>query len=263
MRLPDALMPLRDARFAWYYTGRSISVLGSTIAPIALTFAVLDLTDSASALGLVLAARSVPMVVFLLVGGVVADRFSRSAVMQISHYLSAVTQAAVAVLLLTGSAELWMIVALEALNGTVSAFTFPAMQGVVPQVVPRTHIQQANAMLGFSRNGLAVLGPTIGALLVVVVGSGWALLLDAATWALAAWCMARMKLPAALARERLAAPSMWRDLREGWSVFTSMQWVWVVVLAFGLMNASTPGLGSSLGRLSPRTPSGCAAGAGC
>lgn len=72
MKLPDALSPLRDARFAWYYTGRFILTIGSVMAPIALTFAVLDLTDSASALGGVLAARSVPLVVFLLVGGVAA-----------------------------------------------------------------------------------------------------------------------------------------------------------------------------------------------
>jgi MFS family permease len=247
VRFPDALTPLRDRRFAWYYAGRFISTTGSMMAPIALTFAVLDLTGSASALGVVLAARFVPMVVFMLVGGVIADRFSRSTVMQWSHYLSAATQGAVAGLLLTGAAELWMIIVLEVLNGTVSAFTFPAMQGVVPQVVPRSHIQQANAMLSFSRNGLAIIGPSIGALLVVSVGSGWAVLIDATTWAVAAWCMARVRLPAAVASERLAAPSLWRDLRDGWVAFTSMTWIWVVVAAFGLMNAIHAGVWFTLG----------------
>ena len=153
MRLPDALAPLRDRRFAWYYSGRLMSTIGSMMAPIALAFGVLDISDSASALGLVLAARSIPQVVFLLVGGVVADRFSRSLVLQLSHILSALTQGAVAVLLLTGTAEIWMLVVLQALNGTVTAFTFPAMLGLVPQVVPRSHLQQANALLSFSRNG--------------------------------------------------------------------------------------------------------------
>lgn len=159
MRLPDSLMPLRDRSFAWYFSGRFISTIGSVMAPVALTFAVLDLTGSPSALGQVLAARSIPLVIFLLVGGVVADRFSRSTVMQLSHLLSAASQGLVAALLLTGVAQLWMVIALEAINGTVSAFTFPAIQGVVPLVVPRSHIQQANAMLGFTRNGLSVLGP--------------------------------------------------------------------------------------------------------
>ncbi len=247
MRLPEALAPLRDRRFAWYYSGRVISTVGSVIAPIALTFAVLDLTDSASALGVVLAARSIPLVALMLIGGVIADRFSRSMVMQLSHVLSAVTQGMVAILLLTGVAEIWMIVILEALNGTVSAFTFPAMFGVVPQVVPRSHLQQANAMLGFSRNGLAMIGPTIGAILVVTVGSGWAVAVDALTWAVAAACMAKVKLAAAVSAGKVEAPSMWRELREGWSAFTAYTWLWVVVVAFGLLNAIHIGAWFTLG----------------
>ncbi|MEP6667067.1 MAG: MFS transporter [Nocardioidaceae bacterium] len=247
MKVPDALSPLSDRRFAWYYTGRFISTVGSSIAPIALTFAVLDLTGSASALGLVLAARSIPLVAFLLIGGVVADRFSRSVVMQLSHVLSAATQGAVALLLLTGTADLWMIIVLEALNGTVAAFTFPAMYGVVPQVVPRSHLQQANAMLGFSKNGLAMIGPTIGALLVVTIGSGWAVAVDALTWAVAAACMARVKLPAAVAVDKVETPSMWRELREGCTAFASYTWVWVVVVAFCFLNAIQAGALFTLG----------------
>ena len=120
------LAPLRDRRFRLLFAGRSVSMLGSSMAPVALAFAVLDLSDSAAVLGIVLAARSIPMVVFLLLGGVVADRSSRSLVLQVSHLLSALTQGTVAVLLLTGSAEVWSLVVLEALNGTVAAFTFPA-----------------------------------------------------------------------------------------------------------------------------------------
>ncbi len=247
MRLPDALSPLSDRRFAWYYAGRFISTIGSTMAPVALTFAVLDLTGSASDLGLVLAANSIPLVAFLLIGGVIADRFSRSVVMQVSHLMSAATQGLVAVLLLTGTAELWMIIVLEALNGCALAFMFPAMQGVVPQVVPRSHIQQANAMLGFSRNGLAMIGPTIGALLVVTVGPGWAIAVDALSFAVAAACMAKVKLPASVAAEKIEAPSMWREMREGWSAFTSFTWVWVVVLAFGFLNAIHAGALLTLG----------------
>ncbi len=247
MRVPDALSPLRDSRFAWYYAGRFISTVGSVIAPIAVVFAVLDISDSATALGAVLAARMIPMIVFLLIGGVIADRMSRSLVMQLSHVLSAATQGAVGLLLVTGVAEIWMIVVLEALNGTVSAFTFPAVQGIVPQVVPTTHIQQANAMLAFSRNGLAMIGPAIGTLLVVTVGSGWAVLVDAFTWLIAAAFMAKVKLPAAMARSPIEAPSMWGDLRDGWSAFVSLTWVWVVVLAFGLLNAIHAGAWFTLG----------------
>jgi MFS family permease len=246
VRLPEPLLPLQDRRFAWFFAGRFVSTMGSVMAPVALTFAVLDLTGSASALGAVLASRSIPLVLFLLVGGVVADRFSRSLVMQVSHLTSGATQGLVAVLLLTGSADLWMIIVLEGLNGVVSAFTFPAMRGVVPLVVPRTHIQQANAMLGFSRNGLSVLGPTVAALIVVTVGSGWAIALDALTWAVAAVCMSRLRLPNAQ-EVSSRRPSMVRDLKEGWHSFTERTWVWVVVLDFGIMNALIGGAFYTLG----------------
>ena len=96
MRLPDALAPLRDRRFAWYFAARVTSTAGSAMAPVALAFAVLDLSGSAAALGVVLAARTLPMVLFLLVGGVVSDRFSRSTVMRTSNILSGLTQATVA-----------------------------------------------------------------------------------------------------------------------------------------------------------------------
>ncbi len=153
MGATESLAPLSSARVRWYFAGRTTSVLGTTIAPIALAFAVLDISDSASDLGWVLAARSVPMAVFLLFGGVVADRFSRSTVLQVSHLLSALTQAAVGLLLITGAAEIWSLLVLEALNGTMVAFTFPAMFGVAPLVVERRSLQQANVLLGFSRNG--------------------------------------------------------------------------------------------------------------
>ncbi|HET7173487.1 MAG TPA: MFS transporter [Nocardioidaceae bacterium] len=247
MRLPEGLAPLRQRQFAIYFTGRAISLSGSALAPIALTFAVLDLTgNSATALGWVLAARSVPLVVFLLVGGVVADRFSRSTVLVASHVLSALTQGAVAALLLTGAARLWMVVVIEALNGTFSAFTMPAMQGLIPQVVPRTHLQQANSLLSLVRGGATIVGPSVGGLLVVGLGSGWAIAVDALTWAVAAGFMARLGLPAARSSD-LASTSAWRDLRDGWSAFTSYTWLWVVVLAFGALNAIQAGSIFTLG----------------
>ena len=174
MSWKEAVGPLRERNFAWYYASRFANTLGSMMAGIALTFAVLDLTDSASALGMVLAAHTIPMVIFLLFGGVIADRLPRTLIMQVSSLLSAVTQGAVAFLVITGTAELWMVIALEAVNGIVSAISFPAMAGLVPQLVPREQLQRANVLLSMSRGGLAIVGPTVAALLVVGVGPGWA-----------------------------------------------------------------------------------------
>ena len=239
------MAPLRSAGFAWYFASRFSNTLGSMMASIALAFAVLDLTGSASALGQVLAARTIPMVLFLLFGGVIADRFPRSVVLQLSNLLSAATQGAVAYLVITGSAELWMIIALEIANGTVSAMSFPAMASMVPQLVPREQLQAANALLSLVRGGLTIIGPTVGALLVVTVGSGWALAVDAVSWLVAAVLLVPVKSPSRPASSE--KPSTVRELREGWSFFAATTWLWVVVLAFGILNAIHAGAWFTLG----------------
>lgn len=236
--------PLREPAFRTFFLGRAVSMLGNSMAPVALTFAVLDLTDSVGALGLVLAANSIPMVLFMLVGGVVADRFSRSQVLVLSHATAALTQGAVAALLLTGQATLASLVVLEALNGTVRAFTFPAMQGVIPLLVPRGELQRSNALLSFARNGAFIAGPSLAGLLVVTAGSGWAIAVDATTYLLAAAAMSRLRLPAT---ERVETTSALTDLRDGWTEFRSRTWVWVIVLVFGLTNAIHVGVWMTLG----------------
>jgi MFS family permease len=241
----DAFAPLRERNFAWYYASRFSNTLGSMMASIALTFAVLDLTDSASALGQVLAARTVPMVIFLLFGGVIADRFPRTLILQLSNLLSAATQGLVAYLVLSGQAELWMIIVLEIANGTVSAVSFPAMASMVPQLVRRDQLQSANALLSLSRGGLTIVGPTIGALLVVTVGSGWALAVDALTWFVAAVLMLPMKIPARPPRAERTSTVV--ELREGWTLFRTTTWLWVVVLAFSALNMIHTGAWFTLG----------------
>ncbi len=241
----ESFAPLRDRNFGWYFASRFSNTLGSMMASIALTFAVLDLTDSASALGQVLAARTIPMVLFLLFGGVIADRFPRTLVLQLSNLLSAATQGMVAYLVISGQADLWMIIVLEVVNGTVSAVSFPAMASMVPQLVRRDQLQSANALLSLSRGGLTIIGPTVGALLVVTVGAGWALAVDALTWLVAAVLMVPMRIPP---RVRTAEkPGTLHELREGWTLFRSTTWLWVVVLAFSGLNMIHTGAWFTLG----------------
>lgn len=228
-----SLAPLRERNFAWYFASRFANTSGTMMATIALTFAVLDLGGSASAIGQVLAAHTIPMVLLLLWGGVVSDRFPRAVVLQVSNVTSALTQGAIAFLVLTGTAELWMIIALSAVHGAVSAVSMPAMAGMVPQLVRRDDLQPANALLSLTRNGLTVLGPTLGALLVVTVGAGWALAFDALTWLLAALFLLPVRIPA---RERVSSDSTVAELREGWSFFRRTTWLWVVVLGFAFLN---------------------------
>src|SRR3954447_15907410 len=116
------LQVLREREFRLVYGAQVVSLLGDGIIPVALAFAVLDLTDSATDLGLVLAARTLPMIGCLLAGGVVADRFSRRRVMIAADLVRFVSQAALGILLVTGSAELWQLAALQAVLGAASGF---------------------------------------------------------------------------------------------------------------------------------------------
>ena len=136
MTWADAIAPLRNRNFAWYFASRLVNTFGNMMASIALAFAVLDITDSPTALGQVLAAHTIPMVALLLYGGVIADRFPRTLVLQFSNLASAVSQGAIAVLVLAGHAEIWMLVSLSIVHGAVSGIGFPAMASALPQLVP-------------------------------------------------------------------------------------------------------------------------------
>jgi MFS family permease len=239
-----ALAPLRARQFRLLFLGRTISFAGSAMAPVALAFAVLELTGSKTDLGLVLAARSIPQVVFLLVGGVWADRLSRHRVMVASNVLSGAAQAAIAVLLVTGAAEIWHLAALAAVNGFAAAFFFPASQGVVPQTVPAESLQSANSLLRLGLNATSITGAALGGVLVAATSPGAAIAFDAASYWLAALFLARMRLPAGL---RLAGSRFSGELREGWREFRSRTWLWTIVLQFAVVNAAWVGAESVLG----------------
>lgn len=186
---------LAHREFRLLFLGRTVSVLGSAIAPIGLAFAVLDLTGSKADLGFVLAARSLPQVIFLLLGGVWADRLPRHRVMVGSSLVSGASQLAAGSLLLAGGARIWELAVLAAVNGTSSAFFFPANTGVVPQTVPEPVLQQANALLRLALNATNIVGASIGGVLVAVTSPGVAIAADGVTFALGAVFIGLMHLP--------------------------------------------------------------------
>ena len=238
------LGPLAEREFRLLFLGRTISFVGSAFANIALAFAVLDLTGSKADLGYVLAARTVPMVLFILVGGIWADRLPRHHVMVVSNVLSGVSQAAVAALLFSGHAQIWQIAALAAVNGASSAFFFPASSGITPQTVPESLLQQANAVLRLGRNGSYIVGGAIAGLVVYATSPATGLAVDAATFLLAAALTAAMRLPSSLHME---SSTFLADLALGWREFVSRTWLWVIVLQFGAVNAVQLGSEGVLG----------------
>ena len=209
-------------------------MLGTAVAPIALAFGVLDLTGSKSDLGFVLAANWVPQLVLILLGGVFADRLPRHLVMVGANAVSAAAQGAIAVLLLTGHARLWHLIALQVLRGAAFSFFFPASQGLVPQTVPIGELQPANVLFSMTRNGTNIVGAALGGALVAVTSPGWALAFDGATYLVSALIFAGMRLPPRAAS--IEAPNMLRELAEGWSEFVSHRWLWTIVVAAGIGN---------------------------
>jgi predicted MFS family arabinose efflux permease len=225
---------LEERDFRLLFAARTVSQLGSALAPVALAFAILDdLDGSATELGLVLAAAWTPSVVFMLVGGVWADRLPRNRVMVVTDLVLFAAQGATAALLLADRAELWHLVGLQALRGLGEAFFFPAIVGVVPQVVSPERLQQANALLRLSHSSMTIIGAATAGVLTATVGPGWALAFDALTFLASAGFLVRIRIPP-LARE--AGGAFMRELREGWSEFWSRTWLWTFVLAATIVN---------------------------
>jgi MFS family permease len=236
MRVRPALGALEEPEFRRLFFARAFSQLGDGLLPVAHSFAILQVDSSPSAIGFVLAARSVPLVLFLLVGGVWADRLDRRRLMLATDLLRAATQALLAFLILTGRAEIWHLLVLAFLYGVGAAFFFPASTGVLPQLVSPRRLQEANALLTLTESGFQVLGPVLAGVIIAVANPGWAIAADSVTFLVSAAFLARLSLPRAVASVQLGFLT---ELREGWREFSSRTWLWVDGLYSALGNALT------------------------
>jgi MFS family permease len=222
------LEPLRGRNFRLLFAARSLSYFGTYLAPIAVAFAVLDLTGSASDTGIAFACWTLAQVSTLMIGGVVADRLPRRLLMVASDTANVCVRSLMGALLLSGHARIWEIFVLQALGGAATAFYSPASSGLVPEVVEKAQLQQANAFMGIARYLAFPLGAATGGAIVATIGSGPALLVDAGTYAASALLLGGMRL-SARARS-VAAPNFLRELREGWQAFTEHTWVWLLTV---------------------------------
>ena len=183
---------------------------------VALALFVTDLTGSATDVGLVLGAQTLPFVVFLLIGGVWADRLPRARLMIATDVVRAALHGLLAVLIFTDVVEIWHLVVIEALFGTAEAFFRPAYTGLLPRTVPETEIQEAQALTNMTNNLAELTGPALATALVLGVGAGWAFLFDAATFVVSALLLTRVRVArratAAVERRTLLA-----ELAEGFA----------------------------------------------
>jgi MFS family permease len=260
----------RDFRYLWL--AQSASVIGDCIVIVALALFVIELTGSATDLGFVLAAASLPLVAFLLLGGVWADRLPRHRVMVVTDLVRFALHALLATLIFTGTVAIWQLIVIEALFGSAEAFFRPAANGLLPQTVPEEEIQQANGLSTLSNNIGEFAGPALATALVLGLGAGWAFALDAATFLISAALLSRVRprrrqttarqlagtaapatpvpspatsapshgapAPATAAATGAATADseepvgVWSEIRDGYREVRSRSWVWATLAAF-------------------------------
>ncbi|MDQ4145367.1 MAG: MFS transporter [Actinomycetota bacterium] len=223
------LRPLSIRDFALLWTAMAVSLLGDGIYLVAIAWQVYDLSNAPTALSIVGLAWTLPMVLFLLIGGVTSDRFDRRKVMIFADVLRGVAIAAIGVLSVTGVIELWHVIVLVAVYGTGEAFFGPAFGAIVPEIVPQDMLVEANSLDQFVRPlTLRLAGPALGGLAVEFLGGpGGAFLLDSMTFAISALCLLAMT-SRAIGRPAEASSAL-QQIKEGYAFVRSETWLWTTL----------------------------------
>jgi MFS family permease len=224
---------LRIRNFRLFFIGQTTSQIGTGMAPVAIAFAVLA-QGTATDVGYVLAAGTVPLVLCLLVGGVVADRVGRRRVMLTSDALRAASQGALGAWIVLGHPPLWGFILLTALSGVGQAFFSPAMTGLLPEILEAGHLQQGNVLNGLTESVGGIIGPAVAGVIVATSNPGWAVLIDGLTFLVSAVSLAMVRITVETPSPTDAFLVL---LRQGWDEFWSRTWLWVIVVEFSLVNA--------------------------
>lgn len=244
MRLFSALT---HRPFALLFAARAISALGDGAYVVALAWYVLQTTGSAAANGVILICTTVPTLVFLLVGGVVADRLPRHRLLLAATTVNGLVVTVIAILAWRHSLAFWHLAVLSAIFGTVEAFSFPAYRGLIPLVLPGEALPSGNSLISLSRQGASILGPALGALVLALSGTPLAFALDALSFFLAGGLILAVRVVPAAAPEprkdvgRPQAAGALADLREGWATVLRSPWLWITIAVAGVSNITLSG----------------------
>jgi hypothetical protein len=221
------LRPLRERDFALFWTGWTVSLIGDGFFLVAIAWQAFDLWNTPNALALVGVAETIPLLAFLLVGGVVSDRFERRLVLIASSALRGLCVGLLGLLAVTDRIELWHLFAIATVYGAGQAFQGPAAGAIIPDLVPRHLLVQANSLSQFVRQAaFAFVGPALGGIVVHSVGVGAAFLVDAASYGVAIAMLALLKPQPAKARTDGERTSMRRDIAEGLRFVRRNVWLW-------------------------------------
>jgi MFS family permease len=230
---------LAEPQFRLLWIGQTASLAGDGLIPVAIAFAVLGIGGTATDLGIVFAAFTVAHVALVLVGGVWADRLPRQLVMVACDIVRAIGEVVLAILLITGSAQIWHIALGAAVIGAASAFFLPASSGLVPQTVSPARLQQANALMSLSRGATGIFGPPISGLVIAFAGIGAIFLIDAATFGISATSLLLLRPQPGEKRE--APQPFFAELAAGWREVVERRWILAAIGAFAVSNlAASP-----------------------
>jgi predicted MFS family arabinose efflux permease len=233
-----------ERNFPRLFGAHLVSWFGMSMAPIAMAFGVLELTGSARDTGLVVASQTAAQVLALLFGGVVADRLPRRRVMIGAELAAMAAQMTIAVAFFTGAASVPVLMVLMATNGIALAFHAPALTGFIPEVVPTSQLQSANALLGTARSGAMALGAAVGGLLVATLGAAPTIVVNALTFGASAAFIATIRTTV---RAQRPPSTLLSDLHSGFTEFIAHRWLTVIVLQFSLVVAGTQSFYGLLG----------------
>lgn len=223
------LEPLKERDFRLLWTAMTVSFLGDGIYVVAIAWQVYELSNAPTALSLVGVAWSLPMVLFLLIGGVLTDRFERRWIMIVADVLRGVSVTLMGLLTVFDVVKLWHLIALAVIYGVGQALFAPAFGAIVPEIVPRSQLTQANSLDNFIRQaGERLFGPAVGGFLIHQIGSGGAFLVDAATFAFSLLVLLQVsKRPA----PKHHAQSAWSGIKEGFRYVRSQPWLSATLLS--------------------------------
>jgi MFS transporter, DHA3 family, tetracycline resistance protein len=252
----NILRSLKHRPFALLWTGQTTSRLGDSLYRIALAWWVLEQTGSAVAMGTVLVFSQIPLLLFLLIGGVVVDRLPRIRIMFVSDILSGVVIAFVAVFSWLELLQIWHIYIASMLFGFVEAFFFPAYQAVIPQITPSELLISANSLSGLSQRVTGIVGPALGAALVAGGGTSLTFGLDSLSFFISAIFVLPLlrsnldkiqrqeEMVGTANRPRSAKEALkqgFTDLRDGFRLVMTVPWIWITILIFGFVNIMEAG----------------------
>lgn len=226
----------RYRTFRLFWLGQFISVIGDSLIPITVSFAIIDLSGSATDIGIVLGSLWGARILFILLGGVWSDRLPRRLVMIGSDLARAINHGVVAFTFFTDIIQVWHLALSSALYGAASAFFAPASSGIIPELVPKEYLRQANAIISISNSIVMLFGPALAGFLVQLIGYGPIFAFDALTFIISALFLLSLRLPESFAY--IGKQTFFTDVKYGFREVTKHQWIWVTSLATSLTNVA-------------------------